>query len=82
MIGLSFGLAALICRFLGNAGDAMMLAVGGAISIPIDLIYRSYSPLGHWINPNGGGKFFFLPIWIFGVFWTCYGVWKVRSNIP
>jgi len=80
IIALSFLPALGICHLLGDARDSMKLAIGGPLAVVIDLVYRGTSPSGHWFLPNHGGKFFFLPLWMFGVFWSLYGAWQLLAE--
>lgn len=74
IIAVSFLPALGICHLIGDNRDGTKLAIGGMLSLAIDLLYRFSIPSGHWLLPNHGGKFFFLPVWMFGIFWTVYGV--------
>ena len=68
-----------IGQLLGDNRDAVKLVIGGPVATVMDLIYRNFSPDGHWIYPNAGGKFLYFPMWVFGIFWTLYGTWKLAS---
>jgi hypothetical protein len=60
---------------IGDFRDEILLVVFGPIAIAADLSYRLKSPSGHWLYPNSGGKFAYLPLWFWGIFWLCYGAW-------
>jgi hypothetical protein len=76
---LSFLPALVISQMIGDNRDGIRLVIGGPISFMMDLIYRCSSPERHWLYPNGGGKFLFFPMWMFGIFWTLYGMWRLAS---
>jgi hypothetical protein len=76
---LSFLPALAICQVIGDNRDGVKLVIGGPVSSVMDLAYRCSSPERHWLYPNDGGKFFFFPMWMFGVFWTLYGTWKLAA---
>jgi hypothetical protein len=73
----SFVPALVICYLIGDNRDGMKLAIGGPLALAADLVYRLTIRDGHWLVPTAGGKFLFLPVWVFGVFWTIYGVCQI-----
>ena len=77
---LSFWPALGICYLLGDARDGMKLVIGGPLAFVLDLAYRSStSPSRDWFSPSQGGKWLYLPLWMFGIFWTLYGVWQLMG---
>jgi hypothetical protein len=58
--------------------EVVLLVVFGPVATVADLGYRLGSASGHWFHPNAGGKFFFLPLWLWGIFWLCYGLWGLN----
>ncbi len=58
----------------GKRGEAAATALGGAIVVGADLLYRRYwagCPL--WEVGGRGGTFLWLPIWAFGLLWVAIG---------
>jgi hypothetical protein len=80
MIAAGFLPALGICHLLGDDRDGLALAIGGPLTLAIDLVYRLTMPSGHWVVPSRGGKFFFLPLWVWSVFWTLFGVWHLSEG--
>src|SRR5205823_460511 len=74
LIGISFGLAYFVCWLSGDTRNDRMLMIGGPIATVLDLGYRRYSAGGHWLLPGQGGRFLFLPIWVFGFIWLAIGM--------
>jgi hypothetical protein len=69
-----FGAAYGIGALLGATDDGMLLILGGPLTMALDLLVRLKGEDGHWIIPNRGGYFVFIPIWILGAIWTVLGV--------
>jgi hypothetical protein len=57
----------------------MKLVIGGPLALVIDLVYRLRSPSGDLLLPSRGGKFLYLPVWVFAIFWFLYGLWQLFS---
>src|SRR5258708_4002871 len=55
-----------------SAEGALML-VASAFLIPMDLIDRLTRKEMRLFHPSGGGNLFFVPIWIWGLLWSCLG---------
>ncbi len=77
LIAASFLPALGVCYLVGDDRDGLKLTVGGPLALGLDLMYRLRSPDGHWLLPGRGGKFAFLPLWVFGIFWFCTGIWEL-----
>ena len=79
IVAVSFLPALGICRLLGDDRDGTKLAIGGPLALVIDLVFRFRSPLGDLWLPGRGGKFLYLPVWVFAIFWSLYGLWQLLS---
>jgi hypothetical protein len=79
IVAVSFLPALGICRLLGDERDGMKLVIGGPVALVIDLIYRLRSKSGDLLLPGRGGKFLYLPVWVFAIFWSLYGLWHLLS---
>ena len=79
ILGVSFLPALGICRLLRDDRDGMKLIIGGPLALVIDLVYRLRSPSGDLLLPSRGGKFLYLPVWVFAIFWSLYGLWQLLS---
>jgi hypothetical protein len=77
MIAASFLPALGVCRLIGDDRDGLKLVIGGPLALALDLVYRIRSPDGNLFLPGRGGKLAYLPLWVFGIFWLCYGVWQL-----
>lgn len=69
-----------LCRLRGEERDAVVLAIGGPVALALDLAYRLRFSGGDLVSPNRGGKFLWLPLWGFGVFWLVYGLWQLLTG--
>lgn len=79
IVALSFLPALGICQLLRDNRDGMKLVIGGPLALAIDLVYRLRSPSGNLLLPSRGGKFLYLPVWVFAIFWSLYGLWQLVS---
>jgi hypothetical protein len=80
VLALSFIPAVIVCELLRDDRDGMKLVIGGPLTAAIDLGYRLRTQAGSVLLPERGGKFFWLPIWVFGFLWTLYGLWQLSRG--
>ncbi len=78
LIGICFGLAALIGYVIGDTRSNTVLLIGGPIATGADVAVRSLWSLGYGLFPDRGGRFFILPLWLFGLIWLALGL--LRGN--
>jgi hypothetical protein len=74
MVAVSFGLAAVLLYFLRDRGPDTLLILCGVLAAVIDLAYRVRGPVARLLRADLGGRFLFMPLWVFGVFWLCLGL--------
>jgi hypothetical protein len=74
MVAASFALAAVVLFFLRDRGPDTLLVLCGALAAVIDLVYRVRGPVMRLLRTDLGGRFLFMPLWVFGVFWLCLGL--------
>jgi len=70
----SWTVAFIAADALGLAGEGPRMVVAGPMAVLLDGLFRWRHPAGHWLNPTGGGNVLFIPVWVFGVFWTLLGL--------
>lgn len=73
MAAAGFGIAYGVGTLLGSTEEDLIMIIGGPIITIADLGYRLRSRTGHWFQSDGGGSLFFLPMWLFGLFWLGLG---------
>jgi hypothetical protein len=76
MLGLSFGIAFGLKEQIGMTAEGPPMLIGGLLVTACDLLYRLKRDEGHLFYPSGGGSLFFLPVWLFGIFWVVAGTLK------
>jgi hypothetical protein len=81
MIAICFGLAYIVGSLAGNVSDGMLLIVGGPLATVADLGYRYRFSRGSLLSPGAGGRFMFLPVWPFGIFWFTIGCLKLAKVV-
>lgn len=79
MIAIGFLPVLGVCNLLGDDRSGLILAIGGPIIVALDVAYRFQWSSGDLLQPGHGGKFLFLPIWLFGIFWFAYGMWQLKG---
>jgi hypothetical protein len=82
IVAASFGPVWVVCQLLGEGRNAVILATGGPIALALDLGYRLRFSNGDLLRPGLGGKFLWLPMWGFGIFWFVYGLWQLVAGAP
>jgi hypothetical protein len=70
----AFGIAFGIGRLAGTSAEGPLMIIAGPLCAVMDLAYRFRRPERHWSHPGFGGALFFIPVWLFGIFWTVLGV--------
>lgn len=73
MLAVSCVTGLVVTQLLGASGNAPFMLIAGPIALACDAIYRWRHPAGHWLHPNGGGSFCFVPVWVVGMLWLVLG---------
>ena len=73
LLVLGFGIACAIDNWLG-LGEGPRNMIAGSIVTASDLTYRLRSKNGHIFEHDGGGSFFFIPMWCLGIVWVIFGI--------
>jgi hypothetical protein len=82
IIAASFLPALAVCHLLGDNRDGAKLAIGGPLVLLMDLAYRLRFKSKDFLSPAAGGKFLYLPLWPFGIFWSLFGLWQLSAGAP
>jgi hypothetical protein len=80
MLALSAAAAFGVAYLLGASGETPFLLIAGPIALACDVAYRWKHPRGHWLHPNKGGSFCFVPVWVFGALWLVLGIARTLTG--
>ena len=81
-IGIGFAVTMSIRAVAGIESEGATMLILGPVVAAADLIFRLLHRDGHWFWSKGGGQLFFLPVWMFGVFWTVVGAIDLYRGSP
>jgi len=76
MAAFAFAAAFGVGHLLGTDEEGPLMMVAGPLCTLFDLFFRWKSIGGHWLSPNGGGMFFFIPLWMLGILWLILGMMR------
>lgn len=74
MLVISATAGLMVVDILDASGEAPFMMTAGPIALACDVAYRWKDPTGHWLRPGGGGHLLFIPIWVFGLWWSVLGI--------
>jgi hypothetical protein len=78
---LAFLTAIEVGELTGKRSSAAATALGGAIVVGVDLLYRRFwARCRLWEVGGNGGTFLWLPIWAFGLLWVAIGAARSIRN--
>jgi len=80
MLAIGFATAFGIGEFRHITAEGPLMIIASVILIPMDLIYRFTRKERHLFHSSGGGNLFFIPIWIWGLFWISLGTYYVKHT--
>jgi hypothetical protein len=70
----AFGAASAILYAVGTITEGPLMMIAGPLLAAVDLVYRR-AKRGRLVGGTAGGTFLFVPVWIWGVFWTALGAY-------
>jgi hypothetical protein len=62
-----------VCDMVGSESNGLIGVIGGPLTAMMDLVHRVEKRRSLW-RGSGGGRLFFLPVWMLGAFWLGAGV--------
>ena len=75
---ISAGVGVGIANTLGYHGEGLPMLIGGPLMVVLDIGYRRLRDLR--LVGARGPALFWLPMWLWGVFWTGLGVYYVMHH--
>ncbi len=73
-LAIAFGVAIGGGALVGITAEGPLMMIAGPLCLVMDLGYRFSRPERGWFQPGAGGAMFFIPVWVFGIFWLVLGV--------
>ena len=80
MLAIAFGIAWGLGALTGNSAESQMMMIAGPLCVAVDLVYRWKVGDRRWFAPGAGGALFFIPIWMFGIFWFVLGIVRIAQG--
>ena len=72
-VAIGFALAITIFTVAGLKSEGAFMLIFGPIVAAADLCARRLHKDRDLFSSNSGGQLFFLPVWMFGIFWVICG---------
>ena len=78
MLAIGFGAAIGIAELRHITGEGPTMLIASAFLVSMDLAFRFTRKNRRIFHPAGGGNLFFIPIWVWGLFWTSLGTYYIK----
>ena len=75
---ISAGVGIGVASTLGNHGEGLPMMIGGPLMVVLDIGYRQLR--GWKVIGRRGAALFWLPMWLWGLFWFGLGIYYVTQH--